>query len=424
MYSFGGIKKNDLWARVYFLLFAVFLFRVGSHIPIPFINIEELLLTTPNIFGNGIFDLVDLFSGGALTRFSLFSMGVMPYISSSIIIQLLGFIIPSIGLLKKEGQSGYKKLIQYTRFLTFFISVFQAIIISYYIEKFAYDNLILYYTISVFSLVCGSIFLMWLGEQITERGIGNGISLIIFFGIVSSIPIDVVKVYEDYNKNVLGLFGILFFIVLIMIMTYFVVYFESAQRKIVINYAKRQQGNKIFAAQRSYLPLKINIAGVLPTIFANGLIIFPVAFFEFLSNKFTKFGSLSNFFTYGKPLYMFVLIVGIVFFCFLYTMLIFNSKDTADNIKKTGGFISGMRPGLTTASFINKIVLRLTVLGALYIIIITVLPELLNMFVDVPFSYGGTSLLITVLVILDFINHIYMHMISQKYDKLLRGTDV
>lgn len=424
MYSSGGVKKNDLWSRVYFLLFAIILYRVGSHVPIPFVNIEELLLTTPNIFGNGIFDLIDLFSGGALTRFSLFSMGVMPYISASIIVQVLGFIIPSIGLLKKEGQHGYKKLIQYTRLLTFFISVFQSIIIAHYIEKFAYDNLIIYYTITVFSLVCGSVFLMWLGEQITERGIGNGISLIIFFGVVSSIPIDVVKIYEDYNKNVLGLFSMLFFIALVMFMTYFVVYFESAQRKIIINYAKRQQGNRVFAAQRSHLPLKINIAGVLPTIFANGLILFPVAFFEFLSSKFSSFGFFFNFFAYGKPLYLFVLMLGIVFFCFLYTMLIFNSKETAESIKKTGGFISGMRPGLTTASFINKIVLRLTVLGALYIIIITVMPEVISMFIDVPFSYGGTSLLITVLVILDFINHMYMHMVSQKYDKLLRGTEV
>lgn len=415
----------DLRNRIFFVLFALFVYRVGSHIPIPIVDVENIM-NRFSIDNTGIFSLFNLFSGGALSKVTIFSLGVMPYISSSIIIQLLSTVWSPLKNIKKDGKLGQKKISSYTRYLTVVLATFQAIGMSkFMISMSSLENIIFFhYFIVVLTLVTGTIFLMWLGEQITENGIGNGISLIIFAGIVSSIPRTIVSTLEKIRQGEIHVLSILVLLALFFIVVFFVVYMEMAQRKILVNYAKRQQGRRMYSAQSTYLPLKINMAGVIPPIFASSVILFPITLLQWFDFNYTNdfFSSLKLLLYPGKPLYIAFFGCAIIFFCFFYNGLVFNPKDTADNLKKSGGFIAGIRPGDQTASYINNIITRLTLIGAIYLSIVSLLPEFMILFVNIPFYFGGTSLLIIVVVIMDFIAQIQTRLISSKYDNLIKRS--
>ncbi len=425
----AGAKLGDLKKRLLFLLGALIVYRIGTHIPVPGIDPAQLALMFQSKNGGaGILDMVNMFSGGALGRFSVLALGIMPYISASIIMQLLTVVSPKMEALKKEGEAGRRKITQYTRYGTLVLAVFQSLGIAIAMESQAglvLDPGLAFRLTTVVTLTTGTMFLMWLGEQITERGIGNGISLIIFAGIVSGLPQAVVNTLTLVGQNSISIpVGIMIFVAVILI-TYLVVYVERGQRKIVVNYAKRQVGNKIFGGQTSHLPLKLNMAGVIPPIFASSIILFPATLAGWFGSHegMTWLKDVSAALSMGQPLYVMLFSAAIIFFCFFYTALVYNPKETADNLKKSGAFVPGIRPGEQTARYIEKIMLRLTLVGSLYITLVCLIPEFLILKFNVPFYFGGTSLLIIVVVTMDFMSQVQAYLMTHQYESLLKKAN-
>lgn len=417
-------KYGDLKRRIVFLLLALVVYRIGAHVPVPGID-PHMLAQLFNEQKGGILGLFNMFSGGALSRFSVFALGIMPYISASIIMQMLSYVLPSLESLRKEGESGRRKITQYTRFGTLALGLFQSFGIAVALESQA--GLVLnpgamFEFTTVVSLVTGTMFLMWLGEQITERGLGNGISIIIFSGIVAGLPSAISGLFQLVSTGAIGPLSAIFIIAVIAVVTAFVVFIERGQRRITVNYAKRQIGNKIYGGQASYLPLKMNMSGVIPPIFASSLILFPATLAGwFSSGDSTRWlRDLAASLSPGQPLYTLLYAAMIIFFAYFYTALVFNPRETAENLKKSGAFVPGIRPGEQTSRYIDKVLLRLTLGGAAYLTFVCLVPEFLNLRFNVPFYFGGTSLLIVVVVTMDFMSQVQSYMMSQQYENLLK----
>ncbi|MDX3989097.1 MAG: preprotein translocase subunit SecY [Achromobacter sp.] len=422
-----GARYGDLKRRLVFLVLALVVYRLGTHIPVPGINPDALADLFRQNQG-GILGLFNMFSGGALSRFSIFALGIMPYISASIIMQLMSVVVPSLEALKKEGESGRRKITQYTRYGTVVLALVQAVGISVALESqqgLVIDPGMLFRFTTVVTLVTGTMFVMWLGEQITERGLGNGISILIFAGIVAGLPAALAALLDLVRTNSMSVLSALFIVALVVLVTAFVVFVERGQRKITVNYAKRQVGNKIYGGQSSHLPLKLNMAGVIPPIFASSIILFPATITSWFSSSENMrwLSDLAAALSPRQPLYITLYSVAIIFFCFFYTALVFNSRETADNLKKSGAFVPGIRPGEQTARYIDKILMRLTLAGAIYITLVCLLPEFLVMRWNVPFYFGGTSLLIIVVVTMDFMAQVQAYMMSHQYDSLLKKAN-
>jgi preprotein translocase subunit SecY len=420
-------KFADLRRRLIFLLLALVVYRIGTHIPVPGINPDQLSELFKGQEG-GILSLFNMFSGGALSRFSIFALGIMPYISASIIMQLMSYVVPSMEALKKEGEAGRRKITQYTRYGTLGLAIFQSMGIALALESsvgLVNEPGVLFRITAMVSLTAGTMFLMWLGEQITERGLGNGISIIIFAGIAAGLPGSIGGLLELVRTGAMSIIIALLIVVLVAAVTYFVVFVERGQRKILVNYARRQVGNKVYGGQSSHLPLKLNMAGVIPPIFASSIILLPSTVVSWFSagESMNWLKDISAALSPGQPIYVMLYAVAIIFFCFFYTALVFNSRETADNLKKSGGFIPGIRPGDQTARFIDKILLRLTFAGAIYITFVCLLPEFLILKYNVPFYFGGTSLLIIVVVTMDFMAQVQNYLMSQQYDSLLKKAN-
>jgi preprotein translocase subunit SecY len=420
-------KFGDLRRRLVFLLLALIVYRIGSHIPVPGIDPEQLQQLFQGQQG-GILNLFNMFSGGALSRFAVFALGIMPYISASIIMQLMTYVVPTFEQLKKEGEAGRRKITQYTRYGTLALAIFQSLGIALALEGqqgLVIDPGMGFRLTAVVSLVAGTMFLMWLGEQITERGLGNGISLLIFASIVSGLPSAIGGLLELVRTGAMNILIALFIIALVVLVTYFVVFVERGQRKILVNYARRQVGNKVYGGQSSHLPLKLNMAGVIPPIFASSIILLPTTIVSWVSTGDSTrwLRDIASALSPGQPIYVALYAAAIVFFCFFYTALQFNSRETADNLKKSGAFIPGIRPGDQTARYIDKILLRLTLAGAIYITAVCLLPEFLILKYNVPFYFGGTSLLIIVVVTMDFMAQVQNYMMSQQYESLLKKAN-
>ena len=420
-------KYGDLRRRLIFLLLALIVYRIGTHIPVPGINPDQLTQLFNGQQG-GILSLFNMFSGGALSRFSIFALGIMPYISASIIMQLMSYVVPSMEALKKEGEAGRRKITQYTRYGTLGLAIFQSMGIALALESSAglvNDPGIVFRVTAMVSLTAGTMFLMWLGDQITERGLGNGISIIIFSGIAAGLPSAIGGLLELVRTGAMSIIIALLIVVLVGLVTYFVVFVERGQRKILVNYARRQVGNKVYGGQSSHLPLKLNMAGVIPPIFASSIILLPSTVVSWFSagESMNWLKDISAALSPGQPIYVMLYAIAIIFFCFFYTALVFNSRETADNLKKSGGFIPGIRPGDQTARFIDKILLRLTFAGAIYITFVCLLPEFLILKYNVPFYFGGTSLLIIVVVTMDFMAQVQNYLMSQQYESLLKKAN-
>jgi preprotein translocase subunit SecY len=421
-------KFGDLRRRLVFLVLALVVYRIGAHIPVPGIDPQQLAALFKNQSG-GILSLFNMFSGGALQRFTVFALGIMPYISASIIMQLMGYVIPTLEALKKEGESGRRKITQYTRYGTLGLALFQSLGIAVALEGSA--GLVLspgfgFRVTTVVSLTAGTMFLMWLGEQITERGLGNGISIIIFAGIAAGLPSAIGGLFELVRTGAMSVFASIFIVLVVVAVTFAVVFVERGQRKILVNYAKRQVGNKVYGGQSSHLPLKLNMSGVIPPIFASSIILLPatvVGWFATGNEGLTWLKDISGALSPGQPIYVLLYAAMIVFFCFFYTALVFNSRETADNLKKSGAFIPGIRPGDQTAKYIDKILARLTMAGAVYITAVCLLPEFLVLKYNVPFYFGGTSLLIIVVVTMDFWAQVQSYVMSQQYESLLKKAN-
>ncbi|MCX7742063.1 MAG: preprotein translocase subunit SecY, partial [Tepidimonas sp.] len=417
-------KYGDLARRLWFLIGALVVYRIGAHIPVPGIDPVQLEQLFKGQQG-GILSLFNMFSGGALSRFTVFALGIMPYISASIIMQLMTYVVPAFEQLKKEGEAGRRKITQYTRYGTLALAVFQALGIALALE--ASPGLVIapglgFRFTAVVSLVAGTMFLMWLGEQITERGLGNGISILIFAGIVAGLPNAIGGLLELVRTGAMSILVALFIVALVIVVTYGVVFVERGQRKILVNYARRQVGNRVYGGQSSHLPLKLNMAGVIPPIFASSIILLPTTLVSWMSTgEGTRWlRDLAAALSPGQPVYVALYAAAIVFFCFFYTALVFNSRETADNLKKSGAFVPGIRPGEQTARYIDRILLRLTFIGAIYITLVCLLPEFLILKYNVPFYFGGTSLLIIVVVTMDFMAQVQNYMMSQQYESLLK----
>jgi len=426
-----GGKFGDLRRRLVFLLLALVVYRLGAHIPVPGIDPDQLQQLFKGQQG-GILSLFNMFSGGALSRFTVFALGIMPYISASIIMQLMTYVIPTLESLKKEGEAGRRKITQYTRYGTLGLALFQSLGIALALE--GSPGLVLspgfgFRMTAVVSLTAGTMFLMWLGEQITERGLGNGISILIFGGIAAGLPGAIGGLFELVRTGAMSIIASLFISALVVGVTYAVVFVERGQRKILVNYAKRQVGNKVYGGQSSHLPLKLNMSGVIPPIFASSIILLPATVVGWIAT-----GQSENFLmrmlkdasaalSPGQPVYVLLYAGMIVFFCFFYTALVFNSRETADNLKKSGAFIPGIRPGDQTARHIDKILSRLTLVGAVYITLVCLLPEFLVLKYNVPFYFGGTSLLIIVVVTMDFWAQVQSYVMSQQYESLLKKAN-
>ncbi len=420
-------KYGDLSSRLWFLLGALVVYRIGAHIPVPGIDpvvLADLFKTQKN----GILGMFNMFSGGALSRFTLFALGIMPYISASIIMQLASIAVPSLEALKKEGESGRRKITQYTRYGTLGLAVFQSFGISVALQ--AQPGLVLhpgsmFQMTTMITLITGTMFLMWLGEQITERGLGNGISLIIFAGIAAGLPHAIGSTLELARTGAFSIPLVLFLFVGAIAVTALVVFVERGQRKILVNYAKRQVGNKVYGGQSSHLPLKLNMAGVIPPIFASSMILFPATIAGWFGNTpgLSWLKDASQMLSPGQPVYVLAYAGAIFFFCFFYTALVFSPKETADNLKKSGAFLPGIRPGEQTAKYVEKIMLRLTLIGAVYITLVCLLPEFLVVKFNVPFYFGGTSLLILVVVTMDFMAQVQSYLMTHQYDSLLKKAN-
>jgi len=423
----SGNKYGDLKRRLWFLLGALVVYRIGTHIPVPGINasvLDELFRSQQG----GILGLFNVFSGGALSRFSIFALGIMPYISASIIMQLCTVVVPSLEALKKEGEQGRRKITQYTRYATLGLAFFQALAISAALEAQAglvISPGITFRVISAVTLVTGTMFLMWLGEQITERGLGNGISLIIFAGIAAGLPNAIGLTLEQARTGAYSILLVLGIAALVVVVTGFVVFVERAVRKILVNYAKRQVGNKVYQGQSSFLPLKLNMSGVIPPIFASSIILFPATIAQWFGSGENTIWlrDIAATLAPGQPVHEILYAAAIIFFCFFYTALQYNPKETAENLKKSGAFIPGYRPGDQTAKYLEKITLRLTLLGSLYLVIVCFIPNFLIAWKNVPFYFGGTSLLIIVVVTMDFMTQVQAYLMSQQYESLLKKAN-
>ena len=423
---------QELKQRLLFVLGALIVFRIGTFIPVPGID-PNVLSTLFDQQQGSILGVFNMFSGGALGRMSMFALGIMPYISASIIMQLMAVTVPSLEQIKKEGEAGRRKIAMYTRYFTLVLATFQSIGIATALQtqSVGADALVInpgitFIFTAAITLVTGTMFLMWLGEQVTERGIGNGISIIIFAGIVAGLPtaiggtLELVRTGELHTLTTIVLFA------LAVMVTAFVIYVERGQRRITVNYAKRQQGRRLYAAQSSHLPLKLNMAGVIPPIFASSIILFPATMGSWVGQNegMEWLQDIASVLAPGQPIYMMLYAVAIIFFCFFYTALQFNARDTADNLKKSGAFIPGIRPGDQTAKYIDKVMTRLTFVGALYITLVCLLPEFLILYWNVPFYFGGTSLLIIVVVVMDFMAQIQSHLMSHQYDGIMKKANL
>ena len=420
-------KFGDLKRRLMFLLGALIVYRIGAHIPVPGIDPVRLAELFQGQQG-GILGIFNLFSGGALSRFTLFALGIMPYISASIIMQLMTVALPSMEALKKEGEAGRRKITQYTRYGTVGLALVQGLGIAIALESQAglvIDPGILFRVTCVTTLLTGTMFLMWLGEQITERGLGNGISIIIFAGIAAGLPNAIGGLLELVRTGAMHALTAIFILGLVFLVTGFVVFVERGQRKILVNYAKRQVGNKVYGGQSSHLPLKLNMSGVIPPIFASSIILFPATVAGWFGSSEGMFWlkDIAATLSPGQPIYVMLYAAAIVFFCFFYTALVFNSKETADNLKKSGAFVPGIRPGDQTARYIDKILMRLTLAGAIYVTLVCLLPEFLILKWNVPFYFGGTSLLIIVVVTMDFMSQVQAYVMSHQYESLLKKAN-
>jgi preprotein translocase subunit SecY len=427
----SGSKFADLRRRLIFLVLALIVFRIGAHIPVPGIDPDQLAQLFDSQSG-GILGMFNLFSGGALSRFTVFALGIMPYISASIIMQLLTIVIPTLEAMKKDGQAGQRKITQYTRYATLVLATFQALGIAIALEAQAglvIDPGFTFRMNTVITLVTGTMFLMWLGEQITERGLGNGISIIIFGGIAAGLPGALGGLFELVRTGSMSALSAILIVAIVVAVTYFVVFVERGQRRVLVNYAKRQVGNKVYGGQASHLPLKLNMAGVIPPIFASSIILFPATIAgwftagETTSSVTLFIKDLAATLSPGQPVYILMYALAIIFFCFFYTAMVFNSRDTAENLKKSGAFVPGIRPGDQTARYVDKILTRLTLIGAAYMVLVCLLPEFLVLRWNVPFYFGGTSLLIIVVVTMDFMAQVQSYMMQQQYDSLLKKAN-
>lgn len=424
----GAGRLTELRQRIFFVIMVLVVYRIGTFIPLPGIDVD-VMRTLFTQHSGGILGMMNMFSGGALSRMSLFALGIMPYISASIIVQLLSSVLPSLERIKKEGEAGRRKITQYTRYGTLALGLVQALGVSIALQGQSVGGQSLVYTpgfgflfVATMTLLTGTMLLVWLGEQITERGVGNGISLIIFAGIVAGLPTAIGGTAELVRTGELGLITLLILAVLIVAVTAFVVFVERGQRRITVNYARRQQGRGMSGQQSSHLPLKLNMAGVIPPIFASSIILFPATLGNWLGQQenMAWLRNLSTALSPGQPLYVGLYAAAIIFFCFFYTALVFNSRETADNLKRSGAFVPGIRPGEHTARYIDKVLTRLTFWGALYITAVCLLPEFLILYWNVPFYFGGTSLLIIVVVLMDFMAQVQSHLVSHQYDSLVR----
>ncbi|MBS7325054.1 MAG: preprotein translocase subunit SecY [Thiopseudomonas sp.] len=423
----GGGGLSELWARLRFLFLAIIVYRIGAHIPVPGINPDALASLFRQNEGT-ILDLFNMFSGGALERMSIFALGIMPYISASIIMQLMTAVSPQLGQLKKEGEAGRRKISQYTRYGTLLLSLVQAFGMSMGLasQGVAFSADFNFYFVSITTFVAGAMFMMWLGEQITERGVGNGISMLIFSGIVAGLPAAIGQSFESARQGDINIFALMVIGLLAVAIIGFVVFIERGQRRILVNYAKRQQGRKVFAAQQSHLPLKVNMAGVIPAIFASSILLFPASLGQWFgqSESMGWLGDISQALAPGQPLNIILFSAGIIFFCFFYTALMFNPKEVAENLKKSGAFIPGIRPGDQSARYIDGVLTRLTVFGALYMTAVCLLPQFLVVAANVPFYLGGTSLLIVVVVVMDFMAQVQSHLVSNQYESLMKKSNL
>ena len=428
----GGLTKSgELRQRIFFIVFALVVFRLGSFITLPGIDPSVMKFLFEQQRGS-ILDMFNMFSGGALSRMSIFALGVMPYISAAIIIQMMSHIYAPLIQLRKEGARGRKKITQYTRYFTVLLAILQSIGVSNALQNQNSGSTVLvldpglnFIFISVVTLVTGTMFLVWLGEQITERGIGNGISIIIFAGIVAGLPSAIGNTVDLARNGELQNFTVILIFLLVILITAFVIYIERGQRKIPVNYARKMQGRKMYAAQNTHLPLKINMAGVIPPIFASAIILFPATIASWSSDA--DGGMIQNIalsLSPGQPLYIMLYALAIIFFCYFYTALVFNSNETADNLKKSGAFIPGIRPGDQTAKYIDDITTRLTTVGAIYITAVCLLPEFLILYFNVPFYFGGTSLLIVVIVVMDLMSQIQAHLLSHQYEGMMKKANL
>ncbi|MCD6047604.1 MAG: secY [Gammaproteobacteria bacterium] len=415
---------KDVGRRLFFLLLILLFYRLGAHIPVPGLDAHKVA-NLVNSQHNGILSLFNMFSGNALLRMSVFALGIMPYISASIILQLLTSMVPSLEQLKKEGEQGRRKINEYTRYLTLFIAFLQAIGICKWLVA---QGVVLiggfsFYFISMVTLITGTMLILWLGEQITERGVGNGISMIIFAGIVSGLPSAIARTFEQVRQGQLQFLSLIVITVVVLGVVAFVVFMERAQRRIAINYPQRMQGRRMMAAQSSHLPFKINMSGVIPPIFASSIILLPATLFEFFGNSLNHnlwLSQLNIALSPGQPLYIALFAAAIIFFCFFYTAIVFNPRETAENLKKSGAFIPGIRPGEQTANYIDLVITRLTLVGAIYLVLVALLPELMTITWHVQFFFGGTSLLIIVVVTMDFMAQLQSHLLSQQYEGLMK----
>ena len=418
---------GELWARIRFVFIAIIVYRIGAHIPVPGINPDRLSALFDQNEGT-ILSLFNVFSGGALERMSILALGILPYISASIIMQLLTVVSPQLEQLKKEGEAGRRKITQYTRYGTVLLALIQSasMAVGLASQGISFSSGMEFYAVAVVTLVAGTVFLMWLGEQVTEKGIGNGISILIFAGIVAGLPSALGRSFESARQGDINILALLLIGILAIATIAFVVFIERGQRRITVNYAKRQQGKKVFAAQKSHLPLKVNMAGVIPPIFASSILLFPASIgqwfgqgegMEWLQNTSLALAP-------GQPLYVLLFAIAIVFFCFFYTALVFNPKDVADNLKKSGAFLPGIRPGDHTARYIDGVMTRLTLFGALYITLVSLMPQFFVVAWNVPFYFGGTSMLIVVVVVMDFMSQVQSHLMSQQYESLMKKSNL
>ena len=426
MFSMQG-KMGDLKRRLLFLLGALIVFRIGAHIPVPGIDPVALADLFKSQRG-GILDMFNMFSGGALSRFTIFALGIMPYISASIIMQLMTVVSPTLEALKKEGESGRRKITQYTRYGTVALATFQGLGIAIALESqrgLVLEPGLAFRLVTMITLVTGTMFLMWLGEQITERGIGNGISLIIFAGIAAGLPSAIAGTLELQRTGAFSIMIVFFIVALVIGVTALVCFVERGQRRILVNYAKRQVGRKIYGGQSSHLPLKLNMSGVIPPIFASSIILFPATLAGWFGTgeNMRWLGNIASTLSPGQPIYVFLYSAAIIFFCFFYAALMYNPKETADNLKKSGAFVPGIRPGEQTARYIEKIMLRLTLVGSIYVTLVCLVPEFLIVWKNVPFYFGGTSLLIIVVVTMDFMAQVQAYAMSHQYESLLKKAN-
>lgn len=420
---------GELFARLRFVLMAIIVYRIGTHIPVPGLDPNQLSALFNQNQGT-ILGLANMFSGGALERMSVLALGIMPYISASIIMQLMSAVSPQLEALKKDGESGRRKISQYTRYLTVILAIVQAtgMTVGMANQGMAYSTSIVFYVIAITSLVTGAVFMMWLGEQITERGVGNGISLLIFAGIVAGLPAAIGQSLEQARQGELNILVLLLILALAIAVIYLIVFIERGQRRITVNYAKRQQGRRMYQAQSSHLPLKVNMSGVIPAIFASSILLFPAS----IAQWFGQSGGAGSDWLQdmavaigpGQPLNILLFTVFIVFFCFFYTALMFNPQEVAENLKRSGAFVPGIRPGQHTANYIDGVLTRLTVFGAVYIALVCLLPQFLVVMWNVPFYLGGTSLLIVVVVVMDFMAQVQSHLMSQQYDSVMKKANL